>query len=275
MAVPASVMVASSILYIALSPALIMGWGPLASIGIAGAATASVASFTLGAWRCWVPLSRPEPCAARRCSGPSGSSRPFPRDLLAVGAPGSLNTLFTNLTVVRSKRRSSDPSDGAGSSRVYGLGGAARVSSYPDRVRPRLGASLPWSAPRRGRATARGTAGGMGGDRDGRCRSPAPSGSWLRCSRMPGSALFTTDSGRAGAAAQYLRVVGPVYGFFGRGLALYFASQGAGRLLWPLVATFARLIIAGMGGWLATRWLGGARTALFAAMAVALINVSA
>ena len=30
--------------------------------------------------------------------------------------------------------------------------------------------------------------------------------------------------------AAYLRLVGPIYGFFGLGLSLYFASQGAGRL---------------------------------------------
>ena len=34
----------------------------------------------------------------------------------------------------------------------------------------------------------------------------------------------------------YLRIVGPFYGFFGVGLALYFASQGAGRMNWPLAA---------------------------------------
>ena len=38
----------------------------------------------------------------------------------------------------------------------------------------------------------------------------------------------------------YLRMVGPTYGFFGLGLSLYFASQGAGRLAWPL-----------LGGWCA------------------------
>jgi Na+-driven multidrug efflux pump len=53
------------------------------------------------------------------------------------------------------------------------------------------------------------------------------------------------------AGAQYLRIVGPVYGFFGLGLALYFASQGAGRLLWPVAGNVARLIVAGLGGWLA------------------------
>ncbi len=58
------------------------------------------------------------------------------------------------------------------------------------------------------------------------------------------------------AGAQYLRAVGPFYGFFGVGLVLYFASQGAGRLLWPVLGNLARLMVAGLGGWLALRWGG-------------------
>ena len=83
--------------------------------------------------------------------------------------------------------------------------------------------------------------------------------------------LFTTDPEVLAAGTWYLRVVGPCYGFFGAGLALYFASQGAGRLLWPLLAGLTRLIIAGVGGWLATRWLDGGLSGLFGAMAVALV----
>ena len=45
--------------------------------------------------------------------------------------------------------------------------------------------------------------------------------------------LFSTDSQVLQRGAMYLRIVVPVYGFFGLGLALYLASQGAGRLLWP------------------------------------------
>jgi len=52
-------------------------------------------------------------------------------------------------------------------------------------------------------------------------------------------------------------------------MALYFASQGAGRLLWPLLANFARLIIAAVGGWLALRWTGNL-TDVFIALAIAL-----
>ncbi len=44
---------------------------------------------------------------------------------------------------------------------------------------------------------------------------------------------------------------------FGLGLVLYFASQGAGRLLWPVIGNIVRLAVAVTGGWLALRW-GGA-----------------
>ena len=72
------------------------------------------------------------------------------------------------------------------------------------------------------------------------------------------------------AGVQYLRVVGPFYGFFGVGLVLYFASQGAGRLLWPVLGNVARLAVASIGGWLALRW-GGQLSGVFAVQGVALI----
>ena len=72
------------------------------------------------------------------------------------------------------------------------------------------------------------------------------------------------------AGAAYLRIVGPAYGFFGLGLALYFASQGAGRLLWPLLGSPVRLIIGIGGGWLALRSTGSL-DALFWALAGAMV----
>jgi Na+-driven multidrug efflux pump len=68
-----------------------------------------------------------------------------------------------------------------------------------------------------------------------------------------------------------LLIVGPTYGFFGLGLALYFASQGAGRLGWPLLAGFVRLTVAAVGGWLLGYWLGWGPTGIYAAMALALV----
>ena len=71
------------------------------------------------------------------------------------------------------------------------------------------------------------------------------------------------------AGSAYLRAVGPFYGFFGLGLALYFSSQGAGRLLWPFLANLSRLVVAAGGGWIALRF-GGDLTAVFVALAAAL-----
>ena len=54
------------------------------------------------------------------------------------------------------------------------------------------------------------------------------------------------------------------------GLALYFASVGAGRLLWPLLANLMRLAIAAVGGWLALSWSGDL-SHVFLALSAALV----
>jgi hypothetical protein len=42
--------------------------------------------------------------------------------------------------------------------------------------------------------------------------------------------------------------VGPAFGFFGFGLTLYFAAQGSGRILGPVLAASVRLaLVAGVG----------------------------
>jgi Na+-driven multidrug efflux pump len=82
--------------------------------------------------------------------------------------------------------------------------------------------------------------------------------------------LFGNDPAMLEAGTHYLRAVGPLYGFFGVGLVLYFASQGAGRLLWPVVGNLLRLAVAGAGGWLALR-LSGDLTQVFVAQGVALV----
>ena len=38
----------------------------------------------------------------------------------------------------------------------------------------------------------------------------------------------------------YLQIVGPFYDFFGLDQALYFASQGAGKMQWPVIASLIR-----------------------------------
>jgi Na+-driven multidrug efflux pump len=81
--------------------------------------------------------------------------------------------------------------------------------------------------------------------------------------------LFGGEPQMLAYGALYLRIVGPFYGLFGGGLALYFASQGAGRLQWPMIAAIVRVIIAAGGGWLAIAMFGSS-AGLFAAVAFAL-----
>jgi Na+-driven multidrug efflux pump len=83
-------------------------------------------------------------------------------------------------------------------------------------------------------------------------------------------APFGNDPKMIEVGTSYLRIVGPVYGFFGAGLLLYFASQGAGRVGWAVLIAVARVVIAAGGGWLAVRSLGGS-TGLFAVLAGAIV----
>ncbi len=83
--------------------------------------------------------------------------------------------------------------------------------------------------------------------------------------------LFGHDPNMLATGAAYLRMVGPAYGFFGLGLSLYFASQGAGRLFWPLFAGLLRLVIAIGGGWIALR-VTGSLGWVFVALSFALVT---
>jgi Na+-driven multidrug efflux pump len=64
--------------------------------------------------------------------------------------------------------------------------------------------------------------------------------------------------------------VAPLYPFLAVGIALYFASQGAGNVLWPLLAGTARLAIVIAGGILVASLEG---TYVVIAMATAVYGV--
>ncbi|MBN8962299.1 MAG: MATE family efflux transporter [Rhizobiales bacterium] len=81
--------------------------------------------------------------------------------------------------------------------------------------------------------------------------------------------LFTADTDVATAAATYFAWAGPGFGFFGFGIAMYFASQGAARVAGPVLASTLRLlIVAGGGWWLAT--IHAPASTLFALVATAM-----
>jgi putative MATE family efflux protein len=59
--------------------------------------------------------------------------------------------------------------------------------------------------------------------------------------------LFTDSQAVRAACRAYLQIVGPFYAFFGVALCLYFASQGAGRVLWTVIASIVRVIVIVIG----------------------------
>lgn len=68
--------------------------------------------------------------------------------------------------------------------------------------------------------------------------------------------LFSADPAVLAAGSRYLRIVAPFYPLFGASMALYFVSQGAGRMLRPVLAGTSRLVIVVIGGALAISLTG-------------------
>ncbi len=77
---------------------------------------------------------------------------------------------------------------------------------------------------------------------------------------------FSRDHAVIAAGAAYLRIVAPLYFAVGITFVLSFASQGAGRPLWPFLGGTARLLLAAGLGWFAVS-RGASETVLFAIVA--------
>lgn len=266
MLLPAGVMIGGGVVTIIFSPALILGWGPLPQLGIAGAGLAFVAYYSVGSLVLLGHLLSGRSLVRLTVRGMHFKRALF-WEILRVGAPGSLNTLLTNLNIVL--LTSLVGPFGTLALAGYGLGVRLEYLQIPlvfgfgsvlvTMVGTNIGAGYITRAQRAawvGAGLAAAVTGGIG-----LCGAIFPR-LWL--------GLFSTDAEVLATGITYLRIVGPAYGFFGLGLALYFASQGAGRLLWPLLASVIRLVIAAGGGWVAIHWFGGSLPALFAAIAFAL-----
>ena len=61
--------------------------------------------------------------------------------------------------------------------------------------------------------------------------------------------LFTDDASVRAASRQYLSTAAPMYAFLGLSTTCYFSSQGAAKVIGPVLAQTARLLFIGTGGW--------------------------
>lgn len=265
MMVPAAVICVGVVVLVPLSPCLIFGLGPFPALGIAGGGLALVLFNAAGAAVLgWYVMSGRNLVRLR----PVRLEWPSFRNILSVGAVASLTSVQTNVIIALATAL---VASAAGPDAVAGYGTAARLEYLLVPLVFGLGAPLvamvgtSIGAERRERALRVGFVGGAIAfaitESIGIAAAVWP-GAWL--------ALFSADPRLVETGSAYLRIVGPFYGFFGLALALYFASQGAGRLFWPLFAGFVRMAVALGGGWLAVR-VTGSLTWLFVALAVGLV----
>ncbi len=59
---------------------------------------------------------------------------------------------------------------------------------------------------------------------------------------------FSTDARVIAAGSDYLRTVGPMFGLFGIGYAMYCVGQGTGGMRWPVTGACVRAALAVLGG---------------------------
>jgi putative MATE family efflux protein len=83
--------------------------------------------------------------------------------------------------------------------------------------------------------------------------------------------IFTDNAGVREAAQKYLATAAPMYAFIGLASSMYFSSQGAAKVVGPVLAQTARLVFIGVGGW----WLSthDATASNFFALAAASMGV--
>ena len=265
MLVPSLAVCAGVALLVPLSPLLIFGYGPLPGLGIAGGGVAVLLTTLLMiAILAWYILSGRSVVRLR------GTALRWPlfADILRVGGVGAVSTLQTSLTVVLTTAL---VGAAAGPDAVAGYGTGARLEYLLIPLVFGLGAPMVAlvgtniGAGQQKRALRIALTGGamafVATEAIGVAAAIWPE-AWLN--------LFGSNPRMLATGVAYLQHVGPVYGFFGLGLSLYFASQGAGRLGWPLLAGLVRMVIAVGGGWVMLA-ATGSLTWAFAALGLALV----
>lgn len=263
---PARAISVSAIAQIALSGALTLGWGPFPAIGIAGPAAAMIICQGLASAYLAVHLIAGHGAVTLRPHrlrwGPVA-------DIMQVGGFGLINSTAVAVTVIAVTgfvgRYGTEALAGYGlGSRLelmlipiaFGIGGALTVA---------VGANFGAGNFARAREIAWFGAGAtfaiIGAVGAAVALSPKL---WLD--------LFTANPNAYELGALYLVIAAPFYGVFGGGQALYFASQGTGRMALPVLASVVRLLVVSSIGALAVYHAWPVK-AVFVGVAIGLVVI--
>lgn len=266
MRVPSLTLLAASAVQIVLGGTLGLGLGPFPRFGLVGVACGYVVGYSLGAafllWFLRSGRARITLAFDVRLNGAMFF------DILKVGAVAAFSPLQSVLTVLILTKLVAS----FGTEALAGYGIGARLEFLLVPIVFAVGVA---SVPMVGMA--------IGAGHIARARKVA----WiaggvatlmvgilgLAVAAAPGwwSGLFTSDPAVRDAADVYLRWVGPFFGIFSLGLALYFASQGSGKILRPVFAATLRLAVIAFGGW----WLTSIEAPLWAIFALVSLSMVA
>ena len=266
MRLPSVTLIGTALVQIVVGGALGLGLFGLPQFGMRGVAAGQLTAFTLGAiFLSWYLVS------GRSRLTLDFSAFTFQRamfiDILKVGAVSCLAPLQSVLTILIFTKILA----GCGTETLAGYGMGSRlefllipiafafgVASVP-MVGMAIGAGLVTRA-RRVAWTA-GAAAGLTVGLVGLIVAVDPA-LWV--------SLFTRDPGVTAAANSYFAWAGPAFAFFGLGTCLYFSSQGAAKVVGPVLSSTVRLLTVGIGGW----WLassGAPAWTLFALVGAAMV----
>lgn len=266
MQLPAMLMILSAFIQVPLSGVLVLGLFGVPQLGILGAAISAVVSGCVISGAMLYILSRPGRAIRLDVSAIVFSKALF-RDIFKVALPASLSpflTIFIILSLtamVATFGEAALAGYGIGSRiefllipLVFGIGAAmtSLVGLSIGSGNIKRAETIGWI----GSAFAAALAGIVG----------------LVLALFPEAWIyaFTDDAETFAVARDYIRIVGPFFLFQGLGLSLYFASQGAGTVTWPIIATLVRVAIAVGGGWLLAFWLDLGVQGVFIAAAAAM-----
>lgn len=252
---PAKVTLAGAAIIVAVSPALVFGFGPIPALGVAGAGGA-VALYYVGAAAFLLRRLGSGRSTLRIAFGPP--RRRHLADILRVGLPTAASAIQPNLTVV--VLTGAVGRFGVDALAAYGT--ASRLDYLLVPVLFGLGSAV---------LTMVGV--NVGAGQIERARRVAWVGSYvafagagavgLVAALTPASwlGLFSQEPSIVAIGALYLRWVAPLYGLFGAGFVMSFAAQGAARALVPLLAGTARMAVAaGLGAFAVARFGAGLST---------------
>jgi Na+-driven multidrug efflux pump len=267
--VPALVTLVGAIVMIPLSPLLIFGFGPIPRLGIGGAGVA------FGLYYCGAMLFLLRYMASGRAGlvlnlSPLRGS--LFADILKVGLPTAFIALLTNLTVILVT--------GAvglfGTTALAGYGIASRLDyimipllfGVGTAALTMVGVNI--GAGESARARRIGWVGGAVG-----FLLTGSIGLFVAAFPLLWLHLFSHDADVVAEGVTYLRIVAPAYSLLGFGFVVGFAAQGAGRVLWLVVAISARILIAAGGGWIAVSYFGAGMLELAAMVTASIIAYAA